>query len=211
MTRQRVPRKQIVQGARKAFLLGGYDETSTDQVAAAAGVSKATVYTHFRSKKEMFLAVIEAECEGRIDAATDIDCDTENIAGALRSLARNVISLLLTPEVLDMYRVAVSGSRRFPEFGDTFYSAGPELGMRSIARCLCGFRANKLLAFSDSEMTARQFGQLCKSDLFYRALFRVQDHFSEVEITSSAKEASRIFLLAFGTTETKEWDRLSRA
>ena len=78
MGRRRVKREQIVEGARKAFLAGGYDGTSTDAVAASADVSKATIYSHFRSKREIFLAVMETECERQVDAAVDIACEADD-------------------------------------------------------------------------------------------------------------------------------------
>ena len=198
MGRRRVKREQIVEGARKAFLVGGYDGTSTDEVASSADVSKATVYSHFRSKQEIFLAVLEAECERQVDAAVDILCDTDGAEEILIQLACNVITLLTTPHVLDMYRVAVSGSRRFPEFGRTFYFAGPELGMRSLSRCLDRLRHRDLLAFDDAEVAARQFGQLCKSDQFYRTLFLIEKSISANEVQEQAREVAKTFFRAFG-------------
>ena len=44
----------ILQGAMQEFLAKGYSTASMDRVAAAAGVSKATVYSHFGDKETLF-------------------------------------------------------------------------------------------------------------------------------------------------------------
>lgn len=41
----------------------GFDRLTMDSVARAAGVSKATLYVHFKSKEALFVAVIEAETQ----------------------------------------------------------------------------------------------------------------------------------------------------
>jgi len=53
-------RRQIRQAAVGEFLRKGYAGTSMDDLAAAARVSKQTVYKHFGSKEELFVAIIEA-------------------------------------------------------------------------------------------------------------------------------------------------------
>ena len=62
----------ILEAARSAFADGGYHETSLDVVADRAGVSKALIYEHFASKRELFVAMLEmhvGELIERISAA----------------------------------------------------------------------------------------------------------------------------------------------
>ncbi|HEY9832621.1 MAG TPA: helix-turn-helix domain-containing protein, partial [Stenomitos sp.] len=49
----------ILDGAMQEFLANGYAATSMDKVAAAAGVSKATVYSHFQDKQGLFTALVQ--------------------------------------------------------------------------------------------------------------------------------------------------------
>src|SRR6478672_1234307 len=51
-------RRAIVDAATTAFLRGGYLGTSMDEIAAAAGVSKQTVYKHFADKKRLFSEIV---------------------------------------------------------------------------------------------------------------------------------------------------------
>jgi AcrR family transcriptional regulator len=53
-------REQIVRAAASAFLTSGYDKTSMEDVANAAGVTRLIVYRIFESKEALYLAVLEA-------------------------------------------------------------------------------------------------------------------------------------------------------
>jgi AcrR family transcriptional regulator len=62
--RTRLPREerraQILGAAALAFRSGGFDGTSMDDVAKAAGVTRLIVYRIFESKDELYRAVLEA-------------------------------------------------------------------------------------------------------------------------------------------------------
>jgi AcrR family transcriptional regulator len=52
-------RGRIVAVASELFAAGGYDGTSIEQIARAAGMTKGAVYAHFRRKRELYLACME--------------------------------------------------------------------------------------------------------------------------------------------------------
>jgi AcrR family transcriptional regulator len=58
-------REQIVQAARKVFARYGYKKTALDNIANEAHRGKSTIYYYFKSKDEIFKAVIDAEAEIR--------------------------------------------------------------------------------------------------------------------------------------------------
>ena len=52
-------RRQLLETARMAFARSGYHETSMNDIATEAGVTKPVVYQRFESKRELFRAVLE--------------------------------------------------------------------------------------------------------------------------------------------------------
>ena len=52
-------RERILWAAKRVMLEKGLDEASMDDVAAQAGTTKPTIYAHFKSKDELFRAVVE--------------------------------------------------------------------------------------------------------------------------------------------------------
>src|ERR1700704_6531997 len=55
---------EILDAARKVFSKRGFRDTTVDDIAAAAGLAKATVYQYFPSKQEIYL---EALREGAVE------------------------------------------------------------------------------------------------------------------------------------------------
>jgi AcrR family transcriptional regulator len=62
-TAQAGGRARILQVARAAFVERGYAAVSMQEIADAAGLTKAAIYYHFRDKQELFEAVVLAEME----------------------------------------------------------------------------------------------------------------------------------------------------
>jgi AcrR family transcriptional regulator len=54
-------RSQLLEVALQRFAVGGYHETSMEEIAEAAGVTKPVIYQHFNSKQDLFLELLESE------------------------------------------------------------------------------------------------------------------------------------------------------
>ena len=64
-------REQLVQAARQVFVRYGYKKTALDDIAREARKGKSTIYYYFKSKDEIFKAVIDAEAEIRAKTIDD--------------------------------------------------------------------------------------------------------------------------------------------
>ena len=56
-------RAAVLEAAKNLFVSRGFEGTSMDAVAAEAGVSKLTVYSHFGDKDTLFKAAVQSKCE----------------------------------------------------------------------------------------------------------------------------------------------------
>jgi TetR/AcrR family transcriptional regulator len=52
-------KRQLLAQAKQLFLMHGYQSTTTEKIAAAAGVTEPVLYRHFDSKKALFLEVLQ--------------------------------------------------------------------------------------------------------------------------------------------------------
>src|SRR3974377_1514491 len=68
-------RRQIIQGGRAPFLQQGFDAASMNDIARAAGVSKATLYVYFQNKAELFQAICGEECGAQAESLFKLDRD----------------------------------------------------------------------------------------------------------------------------------------
>ncbi|MBD2338351.1 TetR/AcrR family transcriptional regulator [Calothrix sp. FACHB-156] len=108
--------EQILQGAMQEFLKHGYAGTSMDKVAVAAGVSKATVYSHFQDKEELFKVLLEHLSRQKFNSIFG----TEPLQGeptiVLRHLGTKALELMVADQQhRALMRVLIGESGRFPE------------------------------------------------------------------------------------------------
>ena len=159
VTRFDVKRASIVGGAKDVFLRHGFEGASMDGIAAAAGVSKMTVYRYFRSKEELFAGVIRDLCERIIDE--DLERMLERRPEeALRGFARKMVTILFARDTIELHRIVIAESRRFPALGRLFYKSGPEACIAMLAAYLERYSSRKTLNLRNPRRTAEEFLEL---------------------------------------------------
>jgi AcrR family transcriptional regulator len=62
---------RLLSAAEEIFVRDGFESAQLDEIAAAAGRSKGAVYTHFKSKEDLFLALFEHRTRSYIDRLFD--------------------------------------------------------------------------------------------------------------------------------------------
>src|SRR5436189_5383171 len=70
-------RRQIIDGACRMFLAQGFDAASMGSIAREAGVSKGTLYVYFKSKEELFEAIVEEQCRQQADQIFNLDNEAD--------------------------------------------------------------------------------------------------------------------------------------
>jgi AcrR family transcriptional regulator len=78
-------REAILEAALDAFAGAGYHETSLDAVADRAGISKALIYEHFASKRELHRALLERYVHELLARVIDATAAAEPGEARLRS------------------------------------------------------------------------------------------------------------------------------
>ncbi|MCY2990168.1 MAG: TetR/AcrR family transcriptional regulator [Planctomycetota bacterium] len=190
--------RQVLAGAKAAFLELGYEGTSVDELARRAGISKATLYSHFVDKEAVFRAFINAECQEQVARMFTIEPSGETPAEVLLRVASSYIECLVSPFAMDFFRLVVAECQRFSDIGREFFDSGPDIAIRRLAQFLTAADARGELHVANPELAAHQFTSLCKAELFYKRLLGVKSIASPSEIQRAAKEAVATFLKAYG-------------
>ncbi len=97
--RERIARKQdIMSAACQVFARNGFYRATLDEIAEKADFSKATIYTYFKNKSDLFLRlVIDGLCE-----LTELLEETIKEKAEIKTLLRNIIHQVF--EYLDKHR-----------------------------------------------------------------------------------------------------------
>lgn len=189
---------QVLEGARQVFLSDGFEGASVDDIAKAAGVSKATLYSYFPDKRFLFMQVARTECARQADHAIETIDMTAPVGKVLHDIAVEMVDFITSKFGKQIFRICVGESDRFPELGREFYESGPMLIRNRLVEFFQTAAARGELEITDFNLAAEQFHELCKADLFPRMVFNMNDDFTEAEKLRVVNGAVEMFMARYG-------------
>lgn len=83
-------RQRVLDAAAAVFEANGFDKASLDDIAARAGLTKGAIYSSFRTKEELFVAVMNRQIDERICSVTDAIAKVTARADAVHAIAAAV-------------------------------------------------------------------------------------------------------------------------
>jgi AcrR family transcriptional regulator len=192
-------RDAIVAIAKQVFAANGYAGTSMSNIAAQVGGSKATLYSYFKSKEELFTAVIEKKCETIQNLLNEAQIESGgDLRGALTHFGERLLELILSDESVATFRLATAEVERFPEIGHAIYNSGVLQNQRRMAEFLERAKeAGHLRKDTDAAVAAEQFSDLCLSGIHRRRLWNVSPAPSREEICANVERAVVTFMRAY--------------
>jgi len=191
-------REQILAGAIALFRELGYQRASVDAIAARAGVSKATIYNHFRDKEALFLATVDREnLSAREKFVSLLETPTGDIEADLRMIGEQLLRLAGSPASVLRYRIVTAEAGRFPEACRALYECGILAGRKNLA--LFFDRAVQMgsLEIDDLEEAAIDFASLCIDNARSMLHLGVIDGLSDDLVAREVDRAVRTFLRAY--------------
>jgi AcrR family transcriptional regulator len=193
-------RRAILEVALEVFLARGYAAASMSEIAAKVGGSKGTLYNYFRSKEELFSAVLTESCRGLAEVYFDTMPpigETKPLRESLVDLGVLLMEFLQTPLVVGLHRLVSGEVSRFPEIGPIFYAAGPKIGERRFTSYFESAIAVGRFPAGDPHVYGQRLKDLVMSDLYLRVQWGVLDHIGGAALTAHVTQSVEIFLRAF--------------
>jgi TetR/AcrR family transcriptional regulator, mexJK operon transcriptional repressor len=126
---------EILTAALGVFLTCGYGASTVDELAAAAQVTKRTLYTYYGDKAGLFAAMVR-------DLAAAVSLDAASDRDTLETLAARIVSRVHSDELVGLHQLVIGESARFPELAVILHSSGDA---RHIARLAGHLRAERSL------------------------------------------------------------------
>lgn len=188
-------RAEILDAAAEMFLDKGFDQTAMDAVAARAGVSKATVYAHYRDKTGLFEAVIE-----RGASALDVNLDRTLVGSAsapapkLVQVAMALLEASTRPNYLAMLRVLLSERTRRPELTRALRRNDMPYAVGVVASILADDAAQHGYALVDPAVHASLFVRMIAGSLQLDALLNPSFRPDRTLLESHAQWVTQVFL-----------------
>jgi len=106
---------EIEAAALQSFAERGFSACSLDEIAARAGVTKGTLYLYFRSKDDLFKAVVRGALVARIVALTETLSPSESAREQLDRLLAAWPALLAIPYLSALPKLIIAEAGNFPD------------------------------------------------------------------------------------------------
>jgi TetR/AcrR family transcriptional regulator, mexJK operon transcriptional repressor len=167
-------------------------------VASRARASKATLYARFESKEVLFHALLAWGTRQGTDALDAIARDhTLDPLAALDRFAVRLLSLMMQPEKLALFRIAVAEGGRLPEVGRIFNSLTRDHG-KGLGRLLATrLIEHGIIEIDDPEDYGNSFIGLLQGELYTQALLGVIPPPGSRDIEKHARRAMARLVRAF--------------
>jgi len=161
---------EITQAALAAFAEKGYAATKVDEVAKRAGVSKGLLYLYFKTKEDLFKAVIRSFLSPRIDALisnieeTDLSAE-EFLRGPFLAFAK---SLPKSPAKI-LVRLMIAEGPKHPDLVEWYWD-------NVVSRALAALRTLIERGVDNGEFresAVNEFPQLLVTPVFFSIIFTI--------------------------------------
>ncbi len=147
--------------AQELFSRQGFEGTSMDAIAAAAGVSKQTLYRYYQNKESLFVAILERLAFHQLSESawlslrdTSMDSLT-TLEQALTVWAQMMIKSIMQPAYLGLLRLLIAELPRFPQLSSLFVQAIPQQGGAFLKDLLMSARGYRVIDVDDVELAVR--------------------------------------------------------
>ncbi|MDT0341482.1 TetR/AcrR family transcriptional regulator [Streptomyces litchfieldiae] len=196
-------RRAITGAARRVFGNEGYVRAGVDAIAAEAGVSKRTIYNHFRDKEDLFLSVaLEGAHEVTETIARLLDRHLRKIVDVADDLTafalERVAAVAEFPEHFALVRTIEAEAARIPPAVlEEWIKAGPQTAHLRLAPYLARMADDGLLTPEDPERAADHFNLLTVVNVNQRTFYGAIPLPPE-QVTELVTDGVRTFLRLYG-------------
>jgi TetR/AcrR family transcriptional repressor of mexJK operon len=205
--RRKVGREAIIRAAAEIFLEQGYAATSIDSIIERVGGSNRNIYTEFGNKEGLFTAIATHHLDKVLSTLAIEDRKGSELPKALVTFGCLLMEMLMSPNLLGVFRIVVTENARFPELARKFYEDGPRRASETLAKMLRDARARGDIGAVDCAAAADHFVALIRGNLHLEVVLGLRPPPSAREIRKVVNSAVDLFIGGVGISTRAEYGR----
>jgi AcrR family transcriptional regulator len=190
-------RDRVLRAAFTLFSQNGFSSTSMLDIVTRARLSKRDLYALFNNKHAVLAACINERVQQMrrpLDAPASVPQTRDELAALLVEVGVSMMKTACRPEVLTVFRLAISESDRAPEIGRTLDSLGREGNQKALTELIRKAQSRGLLPAGDPSVLAARYLAVLWGDLLIRLLLRVREAPAQREIEARARAATETLI-----------------
>lgn len=197
-------RQSIVDVAAEVFREQGFERTSMGEICQRVGGSKATIYNYFASKEDLFFEVMFQSSETEFaEVHAALDLSTENIAQALETFGKRLMTFIYSPDLQAVRRLVISESGR-SNLGQKCYEIGPSRSLAEVAMFLSTAMDQGKLKRADARTASLHLKGLYEAEFFDRFMCHILGDLDPDEVAQAIARAVAVFMAAYGQEPAKK-------
>ncbi len=187
-------RQAILEVATELFREVGYERATMATISRRLGGSKATLYSYFKSKEDLFAAaMLEAVIDQGEEVMALLDPSQADLKAVLTRFGVAYLQLVTTNDALSITRTAVAEGNN-SGLGEQLYALGPQQGWHRIAEYIAQLTGKGVLETTNHRIAAGHLKGLLEAGIIEPLLYGAKPEFSQNEIAEAAVTA---FLRAY--------------
>jgi AcrR family transcriptional regulator len=185
---------RIIAAATELFLRDGYSETSIDRILEQSGGSKATLYSYFPTKDDLFRAVTDSVVEN--DKQPELSA-RDHVLETLRAFAEQRLNVIFSPSHRALLRVVIAERQKFPDLARTYHETGPKKSRELMAGYLRDVHAEGKLVVTDPDEAAGIFIGMLIHEWYSRSLLLDAEPRPSDNASKRAAIVAKLFVKAY--------------
>ncbi len=187
--------EKVLAAAFDVFAEKGFDGATMAEIAAAAEVSKRTLYERYTDKAGLFRGLLAWGARENLPAK--LPEGKFNAEEALTRHAEAVLAAIMRPESIDLMRIVTAASPRFPEIGKMFDDMTRSASLKIVRALGWKLSKEKRIHVSDYDAFASDFIGLLRGDAYFRALAGAAKPLPQTKVAAEAKRVVGVLLKAY--------------
>lgn len=160
-----------------AFREKGFGGCSIDHIARESGVSKSTIYRHFKNKEAIFEAVNQRIADQQAALVADFKLDVSEPLNSLRSFAHHVYAIDTQPLFLEAFRLLIAEAARLPKMTERVRERGVSTVLNMLTEYFQQLLDKNIIQHPDARQAAITFYVLARGN--FRPLLGASVELSE--------------------------------
>jgi AcrR family transcriptional regulator len=203
-------RHEIVKAAQELFEEHGFDRTSMSMISERVGGSKATLYGYFKSKDELFRAVIDHDIPEQSEKLMQEFFSGKDLKESFTKLGIAYLTRLLSPTPITNMRM-LANQPEDSTMPKAFWESTLKPAWKRLTHRIEILMDEGLLKRADPWLATMHWKGLNEWDMLDRRLLGIDKQIDPAEIRRAATTAADAFLALYGAEKGKRAKSRSNA
>jgi TetR/AcrR family transcriptional repressor of mexJK operon len=191
-------RAAILAAAMRLFLKNGFSNASMDMIAARAGVTKQTVYSHFHNKDSLFAQIIAELAKKHAPPSNLLKEGRVSVEERLYETGLAFLNMASSKDGIAATQLVIAEARHHQKLAQHYYESGSRRILQMLSDYLAEENKKGRLHIAVPMSAASYFFAMLKGNYYIRILLNTKPRPSPGEKEAHVRECVDIFMRLYG-------------